>query len=488
MRVKHLVPLFVVLVIAGMIAVSCGGAEEEVVIGEAPIIRVHTDQRDIDEDRLNLDDLIERGRLLMVANFNTLDGAGRPTMTGTGGPRDLRIMPDNFNRISGPDANSCAGCHNMPRPGGGGDNVANVFVLAQRLPFVNFDGSEGEEFKDLTLKNVGNERATLGMFGSGFIELLAREMTAALQKLRDEAISTAIEHPVTVQLLTKGVDFGEIVISPDGTIDTSGVQGIDSDLIVKPFHQKGVVVSLREFTTNAINLHHGLQANERFGVNHDEDGDGVVNEITAGDMTALTIFLATLSVPGQVMPAHPKAREAVERGRELLETTGCTVCHIPELPLFDPVFTEPNPFNPDGNLRPKDVGKLFTVDLTKEGPGPHLKRGVEGIVMVPAFTDLKRHKMGDALNNEQIVQDGVPTDEWLTRKLWGMSSEPPFLHHGRATLISEAILAHGGEAEESRKVFAVLPPEDQDAIVEFLKSLQVLPEGTDDLVITAESD
>ena len=43
----------------------------------------------------------------------------------------------------------------------------------------------------------------------------------------------------------------------------------------------------------------------------------------------------------------------------------------------------------------------------------------------------------------------MPTGEWLTRKLWGFASEPPFLHHGRATLMSEAILAHGGEALES---------------------------------------
>ena len=77
----------------------------------------------------------------------------------------------------------------------------------------------------------------------------------------------------------------------------------------------------------------------------------------------------------------------------------------------------------------------------------------------------------------------MPTDEWLTRKLWGFASEPPFLHHGRATLISEAILAHGGEAQASRDRFAALSDDDQAAVVEFLKTLQILPEGTDSLVI-----
>jgi hypothetical protein len=67
--------------------------------------------------------------------------------------------------------------------------------------------------------------------------------------------------------------------------------------------------------------------------------------------------------------------------------------------------------------------------------------------------------------------------------LWGFASEPPFLHHGRATLISEAVLAHGGEAQESRDSYATLSAEDQAAVVEFLKTLQVLPEGSTDLVV-----
>ena len=108
-------------------------------------------------------------------------------------------------------------------------------------------------------------------------------------------------------------------------------------------------------------------------------------------------------------------------------------------------------------------------------------------MLVPAFTDLKRHKMGDLLDNEELIQDGVPTDEWLTRKLWGFASEPPFLHHGRATLISEAILAHGGEAQEARDRFAALTKDEQATVVEFLKTLQVLPEGADSLVIVEGS-
>ena len=48
--------------------------------------------------------------------------------------------------------------------------------------------------------------------------------------------------------------------------------------------------------------------------------------------------------------------------------------------------------------------------------------------------------------------------------------------------MSEAILAHGGEALESRESFAGLSTEDQAAVIEFLKTLQLPPEGDGGLI------
>lgn len=107
----------------------------------------------------------------------------------------------------------------------------------------------------------------------------------------------------------------------------------------------------------------------------------------------------------------------------------------------------------------------------------------DGRAIVRAFTDLKRHRMGDLLNNERLVQAGVPTDAFMTRKLWGVASEPPFLHNGRATLFTEAVLAHGGEAQAARDAFAALSASDRSSVVEFLKSLRILPAGTTALVV-----
>ena len=115
-----------------------------------------------------------------------------------------------------------------------------------------------------------------------------------------------------------------------------------------------------------------------------------------------------------------------------------------------------------------------------------MKREADGSVMVPAFTDLKRHDMGDTLDTDLLDHDGVPTDQWLPRKLWGFANEPPYLHHGRALLISEAIMAHGGEGQASRDGFEALSLNDQAAVIEFLKTLQILPEGSADLMVSAE--
>jgi CxxC motif-containing protein (DUF1111 family) len=444
--------------------------------GDQPMIATHLDQAAIESGDVQVMDVLAHGRDLFASPFNDLDGAGRPMTTGTGADRGERGFPQNFNRFSAPDANSCGGCHNVPRLGGGGDNVANVFVLGQRFGFLNFDGLEGDNFEDHFLDGAANERNTLGMFGAGFIELLAREMTVELQAQRDAARQEALGSglPVTVPLVAKGVPFGSLTADPAGNLDASAVEGVDGDLVVRPFHQKGVVVSLREFTNNAMNHHHGMQSVERFGAG-DSDGDGHTAELTVGDITATTLWQATLPVPGRVLPNSPVALAAVASGEGLFDSLGCAVCHVPELVLEDPIFTEPSPFNPPGNLQLADVGRILEVDLTTAGQGPHLQREGDGTVRIQAYTDLKRHDMGPGLDNEQLVQAGVPTEQFLTRKLWGMSNEPPFMHHGRALTIDEAIRMHGGEAQAARDAYVALVDTDQKDVVEFLKTLQVLP-------------
>src|SRR5207244_7151021 len=72
---------------------------------------------------------------------------------------------------------------------------------------------------------------------------------------------------------------------------------------------------------------------------------------------------------------------------------------------------------------------------------------------------------------------------FLTKRLWGAANEPPFFHHGQFTTLRQSVLAHSGEAIESRQAFQRLPDYERDALIEFLKTLQVLPPGTKDLIV-----
>ena len=423
------------------------------------------------------------------------------------------VFPRNFNRLSGPDANSCAGCHNLPFgiPGGGGDIVANVFVLGQRFDFATFDrldtlatrGSLDELFRPVTQQTVANSRATIGMFGSGFIEMLARQITADLQAIRD-----ATPPGEASQLLSKGISFGTIIHNADGTWDTSQVEGIPApslltagpmappSLVIRPFHQAGNRVSLRDFSNTAFNHHHGIQSTERFGKDTDPDGDGVVNEMTRADMTAVCIYQATLTVPGRVIRNDPDIEAAVLVGEQRFQSIGCAQCHVPSLPLDNQgwIFTEPNPYNPPGNLRVGEAPTL-AVDLTSnELPSPRLKPDDSWVVHVPAYTDLKLHDIcaGPGDPNIELLDMNQPAGspgffagnrKFLTKKLWGAANEPPFFHHGQFTTMRQSVLAHSGEALSSRLAFQALTKYEQDSLIEFLKSLQVLPPGTKYLVV-----
>ena len=66
--------------------------------------------------------------------------------------------------------------------------------------------------------------------------------------------------------------------------------------------------------------------------------------------------------------------------------------------------------------------------------------------------------------------------KFITRRLWGIANQHPFGHHGMYTTMREAVLAHHGEAEATYTSFQKLTKYDQDCVIEFLKSFQIIPE------------
>ena len=475
---------------------------QESAIGREVAVPVHLENGE--ELHLSVQKLIAFGKALFTARWTSQEGQGRPLAKGTGeeltDPGSPLVFPRRFNHVSGPDTGGCSRCHNRPAIGGGGDFASNVFVLGQRFDFASFDAGDGvrtrgalDEFGNpVTLQSIGNSRKTIGMFGAGFVEMLAREMTRELQ-----ARAATCARGKSCTLVAKDVGFGRLTHRSDGSWDVSQVAGLPAQslatsgadspsLVIHPFHQSGSSVSLRDFTNGAFNQHHGIQSEERFGAGVDHDGDGFVNELTRADLTAVTVFQATLPVPGQVIPRDPRFRAAIAAGERHFERVGCAGCHIPKLPLTDKgwVYSEPNPYNPPGNLRLSDGVESLSVDLTgSELPQPRL-RVEKGVVWVPAYTDLKLHDIttglpscaahpelintrqcdGDVEALDQNEPAGTPAffagnRRFITRKLWGIANQHSFGHHGQYTTLREAVLAHAGEASDSSAAFRKLAAE-----------------------------
>jgi len=202
-------------IISGVILLRSSRAQErQSGVGREVAIPRHLENGE--EFEISIPQLIAYGKELFRARWTSQEGAGRPATKGMpNGPGLSQTskplnFPFNFNRLSGPDANSCSGCHNIPQAGGGGDIVANVFVLGQRFDFMSFGSADGlptqgvldERGTPVTLQTFANQRKTIGMNGSGFIEMLARQITAELQAIRD-----GVKPGTSRNLFAKGISL-----------------------------------------------------------------------------------------------------------------------------------------------------------------------------------------------------------------------------------------------------------------------------------------
>lgn len=483
-------PLSVLLFVA---VVVCLALAAPAMAQEEPGHSATADLTQAEVELLGFDELRELGQLVFTTPFNTLDGLGD-------GPFDPGEFPSfafghrpglqndetPFLRINGLDAQSCNECHvivsHATKPptlgiAGVGGVVQQAIILPTMMDVADSSddrvGYVAGHTPDLPLVPDGvadyNGRFANPpfLFGSGGVELLAKEMTADLQAILAQAL---VATPGTVlQLTTKGVDFGYVtnVGFQEVELDLEGIGPIEVDednpaanLVVAPFGRKGENFSVRDFDRGAMQFHFGIQPVEVVGGNFDEDGDGHVDEVTEAEMSALHFFGVTNPPPKQA-----PVNGAAINGGALFASLGCTSCHRPSLttdsqhlPLAHPeVPTDPSA-NVYGHVDLKQVG------FKKSGHG----------VDVPLYSDLKRHDMGPRLAESfEIADRPVANEEFVTARLWGIADTAPYLHDGRATTLFQAIEMHGGEAQTARDNFIALSASDQSDLIAFLNTLRV---------------
>ena len=151
----------------------------------------------------------------------------------------------------------------------------------------------------------------------------------------------------------------------------------------------------------------------------------------------LSKYPMLLGVPGRRDTEDPK----VKTGEELFNKLQCSKCHKAEV----------------------KTGEIKGV------PEVSSQR-------IQPFTDLLLHDMGPDLADQRPVFEASGR-EWRTPPLWGLGLFRKvngylfLLHDGRARSIEEAILWHGGEAENAKKKFLQLDRKERDRLKNFLLSL-----------------
>jgi len=449
---------------------------------------------------ITLEDVRRLGLSVFSTPFNTYDGFGdgpfdpseidtaafghRPTLQGNG----LSL------RVNGLDAQSCNECHVFvsmgDRPprlglGGVGGIVQNAIIMPTLIDVADsFDDrvvfqSGHDPDLPLVFDGVADYNGRFAnppfLFGGGGVELLGKEMTADLQALLAAARSAPAG--TVTQLDTHGVHFGSITSLGGGSVDLD-VEGIGPEhidgvpeedvLVVRPFGRKGENFSMRDFDRGAMQFHFGIQPVEVVGENVDEDGDGLVNEVTVAEMSVLHVFDVTNPRP----VTDPMGPTAVA-GYNTFVDIGCANCHHPvketygrKLPLAHPEVAH----DPSANV-------YYNVDLVKVG----FKKVPGGGVYVPLGADLKRHKMGPRLA-ETFERGELANDEFTTARLWGIADTSPYLHDGRATTLYQAIEFHGGEAQPVRDAFLALSVTQQKELLTFLGKLRTPQDPNEELV------
>ena len=164
----------------------------------------------------------------------------------------------------------------------------------------------------------------------------------------------------------------------------------------------------------------------------DTFNSGVPASDYSSDIVNFAAF-ARLSAPPTPMPDTPSAA----RGRQVFQKIGCAVCHIMTQTTGQSEYTS------------------------------------QSNVSFTPLSDFGLHDMGIGLA-DGISQGNASGSEFRTAPLWGIGQRLFFLHDGRTSDLDQAITAHASAGSEANTVisnFEILSSADQQALLNFLRSL-----------------
>lgn len=270
----------------------------------------------------------------------------------------------------------------------------------------NPDGRQVELAISINLE----ERNTPPLFGVGQIESITI----------NDILKTAAAQPQTVR--------GRPALLPDGRIGKFG--------------WKAQTATLADFNENACAVELGLETprfaqpkppfvKRRPGAKSPMERSPRGLDMTADEVTALTLFTASLPAPRQTVGSDVSE---IALGEAIFAKIGCAQCHVRDVGNTRGIYSD---------LLLHDLGASGTVYYGEQ------RLDLAGGLFMPARPG-----------------------EFRTAPLWGVADSAPYMHDGRAVTLIGAIKAHQLQGEPAARAFSQLEYPDQQQLLTFLGSLR----------------
>jgi len=153
-----------------------------------------------------------------------------------------------------------------------------------------------------------------------------------------------------------------------------------------------------------------------------------------------------------------------KRGAVLFQRIGCAICHVPSLTTAAPgtainggLFIIPEAL---GNKKFYPYGDFLLHNLgTGDGIAVAMPEHYGHHLYMSRYRDFSPSQFQRAMNKIR------------TAPLWGVRLRTRLMHDGASVTLIDAVLRHRGEAAEVRRRFKTLSVSDQEALLEFLRTL-----------------
>ncbi len=371
------------------------------------------------------------------------------------------------------NAQSCRECHQNPVSGGasqvselrvghngpdghfrtpdipiahGAETISNRSLVNDRAicPSGAFPDKEIQERVPNT-ETIRAFRMSLSLFGDGFIEAVADKTLVDLSKHQCDS--------------SHGKICGQVLYVP--IVEAPGQMGVGR------FGWKNQHASLLSFSgdayLNEMGITNRLQPTEVTNLcNTASEPNDTVGPDGLSDIDHFARFIRAGKAPAR--DAQLAASANGKKGEALFNKIGCAICHVPTLTTA-PAGTKIN-------------GGTYTIpaalgSVTSYPYGDFLMHNVgtgDGILQATPehYGRQVFRQMSDYLSKQNFESS---RNKIRTAPLWGVRLRPRLMHDGTSLTFLDAISRHDGEASHVKKQFEKLSRADQDAVLEFLRSL-----------------